>query len=49
MQLRQHDLEIVGEAEAFDGLVAGAEAAAPNVKVNISCCSWPSFEKSTTW
>src|SRR3954454_10570231 len=34
MLSRQHDLEIVGEAEDQDGLVAGAEAAAPNVVVS---------------
>ena len=34
MLSRQHDLEIVGEAEDHDGLVAGAEAAAPNVVVS---------------
>ena len=34
MLSRQHDLEIVGEAADFDGLVAGAEAAAPNVVVS---------------
>jgi len=34
MLLRQHDLEIVGEAEDFEGLVSGAEAAAPNVVVS---------------
>ncbi|MEY2552639.1 MAG: adenylate cyclase, partial [Ilumatobacteraceae bacterium] len=34
MLSRQHDLEIVGEAEDHDGLVNGAEAAAPNVVVS---------------
>ena len=34
MLSRQKDIEIVGEAEDFDGLVAGAEAAAPNVVVS---------------
>ncbi|MGZ4793863.1 MAG: adenylate/guanylate cyclase domain-containing protein [Ilumatobacteraceae bacterium] len=34
MLSRQADLEIVGEAEDHDGLVAGAEAAAPNVVVS---------------
>src|SRR4029079_18186960 len=34
MLSRQHDLEIIGEAEDHDGLVAGAEAAAPNVVVS---------------
>ncbi len=33
MLSRQADLEIVGVAEDYDGLVAGAEAAAPNVVV----------------
>ncbi len=34
MLSRQTDIEIVGEAEDFDGLVAGAEAAEPNVVVS---------------
>ncbi len=34
MLSRQTDLEIVGEAEDHDGLVSGAEAAAPNVVVS---------------
>src|SRR6185503_20236844 len=34
MLSRQHDLEIIGEAEDHDGLVAGAAAAAPNVVVS---------------
>ncbi len=34
MLSRQHDLEIVGEAEDHDGLVDGAESAAPNVVVS---------------
>ena len=34
MLSRQKDLEIVGEAEDHDSLVAGAEAAAPNVVVS---------------
>ena len=34
MLSRQSDIEIVGEAEDHDGLVAGAEAAAPNVVIS---------------
>ncbi len=34
MLARQADLEIIGEAEDFDGLVAGAEAGEPNVVVS---------------
>jgi len=34
MLSRQSDIDIVGEAEDFDGLVAGAEAAEPNVVVS---------------
>lgn len=34
MLSRQTDIEIVGEAEDFDGLVAGAEGAEPNVVVS---------------
>lgn len=34
MLSRQHDLEMVGEAEDHDGLVDGAEKAAPNVVVS---------------
>jgi class 3 adenylate cyclase/ActR/RegA family two-component response regulator len=34
MLSRQQDLEVVGEAEDFDGLVDGAERAAPNVVVS---------------
>jgi class 3 adenylate cyclase/ActR/RegA family two-component response regulator len=34
MLSRQHDIEVVGEAEDHDGLVDGAEALAPNVVVS---------------
>ena len=34
MLSRQHDLQIVGEAEDYDGLVDGAETSAPNVVVS---------------
>ena len=34
MLSRQHDLEIVGEAEDYDGLIAGADATSPNVVVS---------------
>lgn len=34
MLVRQHDLEVVGEAEDLDGLIEGAERLAPNVVVS---------------